>query len=227
MAKEPSRIKVAISIGEKGFALNTIKMLYDLIIQARKNDVSVETMLDLKAKKELQHYYDNREQRLAQVTAYNIANREAKKAYSKTYTKKEWKNILSRKKDKYHKDPYYHAYCTIRAQNRRVRQLAKTRKKEASLVAVGYSPAEYYQHMLATLPKGYSYEECSHDHIIPIAFFLRNGITDISVINSLDNLRLLPKKENEYKHAHVDLSLARGKVFTTLEEKGLLDALRL
>ncbi len=38
------------------------------------------------------------------------------------------------------------------------------------------------------------------DHILPIISFINNGITDPKVINSLDNLRIIPAKENLSKN---------------------------
>ena len=37
------------------------------------------------------------------------------------------------------------------------------------------------------------------DHIIPIDYFLKNGVTDLSIINALSNLRPLWRKENQKK----------------------------
>jgi hypothetical protein len=42
------------------------------------------------------------------------------------------------------------------------------------------------------------------DHIFPIKAFIDHGITDLSIINDLDNLRPLSKKENLSKNAKYD-----------------------
>jgi len=42
------------------------------------------------------------------------------------------------------------------------------------------------------------------DHIFPINAFVEHDITDISVINALDNLRPVSQKENNSKHAKYD-----------------------
>lgn len=169
-------------------------------------------------------YHRNKEKRLAVVTAYNLAHRTEKCAYSKDYISKP-KNALARriyKNTRYANDPLYQAIHKMRQHNLRIRRLTGQRKITTVEKEVGYSFKEYHAHMLSTKPEGLEYFECAHDHIIPISYLLAVGITSIAIINSLDNFQLLSKKDNSEKHALVDLSLAKGVVFKALQEKGIL-----
>jgi hypothetical protein len=56
------------------------------------------------------------------------------------------------------------------------------------------------------------------DHIFPIKAFLDHGITDLSLINSLDNLQPLDAKENLCKNCKYD----KQKFFDWLSLKGLI-----
>jgi hypothetical protein len=44
------------------------------------------------------------------------------------------------------------------------------------------------------------------DHVFPITAFLEHGITDLAVINCLENLRPMLGSENMSKHAKYDMS---------------------
>jgi len=63
---------------------------------------------------------------------------------------------------------------------------------------VGYTLADLKKHLEKTLPKGYTWQECHIDHIIPISAFnfTKPEHTDFKRCWVLDNLRLLPAKEN-------------------------------
>lgn len=56
----------------------------------------------------------------------------------------------------------------------------------------GYSQVEFILHIESTFKKGMSWDNRSEwhiDHILPVAWFKEQGITDIKVINALNNLR--------------------------------------
>jgi hypothetical protein len=70
---------------------------------------------------------------------------------------------------------------------------------------LGYSPKELQEH----LTKHPDWEKVRKknwhiDHIWPVKAFLDHGITDVAVINSLDNLRPSTQKANNRKWAHYD-----------------------
>ena len=169
-------------------------------------------------------YHRNREKRLASVNAYNAAHRDEKRAYSKEYLIPEERKVARRiyKTARYLHDPIYRAEHRIRAQNLRVRNLLGTKKEKHTFEEVGYSPEDYYCHMVTTLPPGLLYEECEHDHIIPVAFLLANGITSIRIVNALANFQLLSREANAKKRDRVDLSLAKGVVLAALVERMLI-----
>jgi len=65
---------------------------------------------------------------------------------------------------------------------------------------LGYSPKELQEHIMSHLDwEKIKNEEWAIDHIFPIQAFIDHGIKDIKLINKLDNLRPISKKENNEK----------------------------
>lgn len=70
---------------------------------------------------------------------------------------------------------------------------------------IGYGPKELQAHIVnhpnwAAVKDG----DWALDHIFPIAAFVEHGITDLKIINSLDNLQPLSRELNESKGAEYD-----------------------
>lgn len=57
------------------------------------------------------------------------------------------------------------------------------------------------------------------DHIFPIKAFLEHGISDLKIINALDNLRPLDAKQNLCKNAKYD----KDEFYKWLQKKGIFD----
>lgn len=76
-----------------------------------------------------------------------------------------------------------------------------TPKADHTHKILGYSAAQLLGH-LKKFPKWDELKNKSWhlDHIFPIAAFVRNGITDISVICCLENLQPLDGLDNNYKN---------------------------
>jgi hypothetical protein len=67
---------------------------------------------------------------------------------------------------------------------------------------LGYGPKELQAHITAHPHWNKVKDGDWHiDHIFPIEAFLENGITDVRLINCLENLQPLSQKENNSKHA--------------------------
>ena len=85
---------------------------------------------------------------------------------------------------------------------RRILNLTGRKKVTKTYDALGYTEKELISHIEKTFKVGMSWDvrESFHiDHIIPVAWFIRNGITDPKVINALDNLQALYPDENRKK----------------------------
>jgi len=85
---------------------------------------------------------------------------------------------------------------------RRVLQLTGTKKATKTYDALGYTEKQLLAHISAQFKHGMSWDnrESFHiDHIIPIAWYIKNGVTDPKVINALSNLQPLYPDENRKK----------------------------
>jgi hypothetical protein len=83
------------------------------------------------------------------------------------------------------------------------RMLRKKLKTESSSGLVGYSSDELKQHLESLFQPGMSWsnygKEWHIDHICPISFFIYLGEDDPAIVNALENLQPLWKKDNIMK----------------------------
>jgi len=94
---------------------------------------------------------------------------------------------------------------------RRVLQLTGTKKATKTYEALGYTEKELLAHISSQFKEGMSWEsrESFHiDHIIPITWYLKNGVTDPKVINALSNLQPLYPDENRKKSDKYEVCIA-------------------
>lgn len=94
---------------------------------------------------------------------------------------------------------------------RRVLQLTGTKKATKTYEALGYTEKELLAHISAQFKDGMSWDnrESFHiDHIIPIAWYIKNGVTDPKVINALSNLQPLYPDENRKKSDKYEVGIA-------------------
>jgi len=85
---------------------------------------------------------------------------------------------------------------------RRVVNLTGNKKATKTYEALGYTEKELISHISALFKDGMTWEkrESFHiDHIIPISYFIKNGVTDPKIINALSNLQPLYPMENRLK----------------------------
>lgn len=86
----------------------------------------------------------------------------------------------------------------------RILTMVRIRKDKRTEALLGYTKHELRSHLESQFTGDMSWMNRGSfhvDHIIPIAYFLRNGITDFSVINALSNLQVLTPSENQRKSA--------------------------
>ena len=86
-----------------------------------------------------------------------------------------------------------------RAMLGRVLNLTGNTKKRGSYETLGYTPEELKEHLESLFLDGMTWEnhgEWHIDHIVPVSWWLKNGITDPSMINALINLQPLWAEDN-------------------------------
>lgn len=94
---------------------------------------------------------------------------------------------------------------------RRVLKLTGKKKATKTYDELGYTEKELLAHISAQFKVGMCWEnrESFHiDHIIPIAWYIKNGITDPKVINTLSNLQPLYPAENRKKSDKYEVRIA-------------------
>ncbi|EDG3400857.1 hypothetical protein B6T80_23170 [Salmonella enterica subsp. enterica serovar Newport] len=78
------------------------------------------------------------------------------------------------------------------------------RLRKGERVELGYSQSDLIAHIASLFSDGMdwaNYGEWEVDHILPIQWFIDNGLTDARIVNSLANLRPLWAKDNRSKGA--------------------------
>jgi hypothetical protein len=107
---------------------------------------------------------------------------------------------------------------------RRVLKLTGNKKATKTYNALGYTEKELLAHIAAQFKEGMSWEsrESFHiDHIIPITWHIKNGITDPKIINALSNLQPLYPEENRKKADKCEVLTAHFGKGKTSYTKGI------
>ena len=168
------------------------------------------------------HNFENKDKYAAKSKAYNKARYEENK--SKILAdNKAWRNANKKRRAEYQKE--------WRAKNKKYLDLylAEYRKKEHYKIAnhirnstkriltgrggskkLGYTRLELMHHIERQFKKGMSwgnYGDWEIDHIIPIRHFLDEGVSDVSIVNAILNLRPIWRFENRSKSGFRDLLL--------------------
>lgn len=84
----------------------------------------------------------------------------------------------------------------------RILKCTNDKKLEKTQEILGYTPNQLLEHLQKDPNYKYWANDTKNyhiDHIIPIFEYVKTGITDPKIINSLDNLRILSAKENLIK----------------------------
>lgn len=202
---------------EYGCAYNTINQLL------KKNNVSMQGASKIAAKSKGNTYrvgFKASEQ--TKINNSIAMKKRLPTTLGKVYTEQERKNISIGLKLFYSKTPakviivrnkivtqnkeYYVSVQKARSKCksllRRVLQLTGRKKVTKTYDTLGYTEKELLVHISAQFKDGMSWEnrESFHiDHIIPVAWHIKNGITDPKIINRLANLQPLYPDENRKK----------------------------
>jgi hypothetical protein len=94
-------------------------------------------------------------------------------------------------------------------------QYSGGKKKDRTHVLLGYSSQELLQHIISHPNWELVKDTKWHiDHILPISAFAEHGITDLKIINALDNLQPILAsdnilKSNKYNKEEFDKYIAR------------------
>ena len=154
-----------------------------------------------KVKENKRRYYaDNPEKN----KRYNIKHKKEKRQYDEVYRKNNRESI--RKKDR----RLYNTNLNFNINNKMSSAIRKSlRRNKAGYhweSLIGYSVNELIKHLKKTIPKGYTWQDFLEgklhiDHKIPksVFHFAKPEHLDFKKCWSLENLRLLPAKENLIK----------------------------
>ena len=137
-------------------------------------------------------HFDNRNKKLKQQKDwyYNNGGKEQAKEYQKEY----------------HKQPHIAAARFIRGEVHRVLSKIGTKKEKHSVEYVDYTPNELRLHIESLFQPGMAWSnhgwgkgKWQIDHKKEVAQYIREGITDINIINRLNNLQPLWTEEHAGK----------------------------
>lgn len=101
---------------------------------------------------------------------------------------------------------------------RRILTMTRIRKDKSAEELLGYTKQELRTHIEGQFRDGMSWSNRNSfhiDHIIPVAHFIKTGITDIALINALSNLQVLTPTENHKKSDKLPAHFINGKATYT------------
>ena len=155
-------------------------------------------------------YKEDPERIRSQVKRYQEKHPERVKLRKKIYSQsKEGRETISKWfKTKYKSDPRFKLNHLVRGN---IAQTLKTRKTKATWDLLDYTIDELIEHLKKTTPNGYNWQDFMDgklhvDHKIPIAVFNYTSADQIDFKRcwALENLQLLPAKDNLSKGAKID-----------------------
>lgn len=106
---------------------------------------------------------------------------------------------VKRQRERYAESPEYKASTAARNMLKRVLRAAKTKKHGGSYEMLGYTRDQLMTHLSDQFTDGMTwlnYGEWHIDHIVPVSWWLKNDVTDPSMINALINLQPLWAQDN-------------------------------
>jgi hypothetical protein len=141
-------------------------------------------------KKQSKDWADRNPERVKEKhNKHRAKNKDKYNAWRKEYLRNRYKN-----------DPYFKARVSMRTFLRRIKAAAQSENLSSNKIKdLGYTPEDFKNHIESLWKEGMSWEnhgEWHIDHIKPVKAFLDEGLTDPSVVNSLDNLRPIWAEEN-------------------------------
>ena len=180
------------------------------------------------------YYYSHREEDNARGKKWRGKNKEKKKVYDKKWSE-ENKNKTKVYKDKYKinniekvklskKKSQYKYKNSSRmklriACTRTAKKLSLGKLPKSKFYIINYTPEEFNTYILKELSFSTLQEACFEnyhlDHIVPISFISANiddKMLAFKIAMDLENLRLIPKDENDRKLAKVDLPIVQETI---------------
>jgi len=154
-----------------------------------------------------EYYQEYRKKKKQRDRKYQQKNKERIARYQKRYKQNHKEQRHQYDKNKRITDPLFRLNCIMSTAISQVRT-PSIKNGRAWKDLVPYTLIELRKHLKKTLPEGYTWEDLMQgklhiDHILPIAIFEYEKAEDLAfqICWNLDNLRLLPVKENLRKHA--------------------------
>ncbi|AUR89805.1 coil containing protein [Vibrio phage 1.133.O._10N.222.51.E4] len=155
------------------------------------------------AEKRRKHYEQNKEVLAERVREYYEQNRDKVAEKNRKYREQN-REVLAEKSRNWLKANPEQAF--IRQSLRRIQNNWKGGRAKAEKL-MGYTREQLREHIELQFKEGMSWDNRSEwhiDHIKPVSVFIKEGITDPSIINALDNLQPLWAHENQSKSAKWD-----------------------
>ncbi len=147
-----------------------------------------------KNQEKIKEYRNNNKEKIRSRRAeYNKKNKESIDAYNRYYRENN-PEVISENSKRYAKENPHIMF--LRNTLRRIERRLPGSQYESYL---GYTKNEFINHIESQFKDGMSWDNRSEwhiDHIKPIIAFIKEGVTDIKVINALSNLQPLWAKEN-------------------------------
>ena len=151
-------------------------------------------------KDKIQEYYDKNKDRIAGLKReYQVENAEKIKEYQREWSKNNREHIRSYVNEKNKNDPIRKMSNHSRSMIHRIMKSTGRKKVNNTSDIVGYTSKELKEYLESLFTDGMSwdnYGEWHVDHIVPVSWWLENGITDPSQINALINLQPLWAEDN-------------------------------
>jgi len=183
-----------------------------------------------------EYYKDNKEKRINYQKVYYRKNIDFKLAYHKKYREANIENIRqyreankkylneydrAYRKERRRTDPEYKLTIKMRRMLRRVIEVTNETKKSSTFKILGYTSSDLKSHIESQFLPGMTWDNTDEwhiDHIYPISRFIKEGIEDPKIINSLENLRPMWKIDNLSKgnltfEEWADLYPERAKIY--------------
>lgn len=148
------------------------------------------------------YYAKNRETVIAKTKEYADNNKDKLLEYKKWYYQENKEKVRKYSRDKYAHDPYFKTSEICRTLLKRVVQTAGLTKNSKTYKILGYDNEDLKSSMESKFSDGMSwnnYGDWQIDHMYPTSRYIKDGVSDPAVINSLDNLLPMWKSHNREK----------------------------
>lgn len=139
-----------------------------------------------------QYYQNNKEIIILNVKEYANEHKEEIRENNRNKYQKNKKVINIKKKDKYKNDMLYRLKHLMGGMLRKTFKKIGTKKEKRTVEELGYFPLKLMQRLEMNFTEDMTwdnYGEWEIDHTIPMDYFIKKGIVNPRIINTLSNLR--------------------------------------